>query len=58
VSRTISPNASIAQYTIVSKIGEGGIGEVWARAIGTLIGDTKAEPPTVVLNWGAELKRR
>jgi Tol biopolymer transport system component len=26
--------------------------------IGTLIGDTKAEPPTVVLNWAAELKRR
>jgi hypothetical protein len=25
--------------------------------IGTLIGDTKAQPPTVILNWTAALKR-
>jgi serine/threonine protein kinase len=25
--------------------------------IGTLVGDTKAQPPTVILNWPAELKR-
>lgn len=25
--------------------------------IGTLIGDTKAAPPTVILNWTAELKK-
>jgi Tol biopolymer transport system component len=25
--------------------------------IGTLVGDTKAQPPTVILNWTAELKR-
>jgi serine/threonine protein kinase/Tol biopolymer transport system component len=29
LSETISPNTKIAQYTIVSKIGEGGMGEVY-----------------------------
>jgi len=31
MSETISPNTTIAQYTIVSKIGEGGMAIVFAR---------------------------
>ena len=37
MSATISPNTTIAQYTIVARIGEGGMGVVW-RARDTKLG--------------------
>ncbi|HJZ80855.1 MAG TPA: hypothetical protein VKD91_10935 [Pyrinomonadaceae bacterium] len=41
MSQTISPNSTIAQYSIISKMGAGGMGEVYR----------------IVLNWFAEVKR-
>ena len=37
MSKPISPNTTIAQYSIISKIDEGGMGEVW-RARDTKLG--------------------
>jgi serine/threonine-protein kinase len=49
LSETISPNTTIAQYTIVSKIGEGGMGEVY------LAQDTKLDRKVALKILPAEL---
>src|SRR6185436_12767968 len=58
MSETISPNTTIAQYTIVSKIGEGGMGEVWRARDPRLGRDVaiKILPATFTTN-GDRLKR-
>lgn len=97
MTNQISPNTTIAQYTIVSKIGEGDRqmmattvktdGPQFEKTtpvalfktrtiftyglfrefdvtsdrqrflIGTLVGDSKPTPPTVIMNWTALLKK-
>jgi len=49
-TRTISLEGSIYHEYDVSPDGQ-------RFLIGTLIGDTKAAPPTVILNWTAALKK-
>ena len=49
MKENISPNSTIAQYTIVSKIGEGGMGEVY------LVQDTKLDRKVALKILPAEL---
>jgi eukaryotic-like serine/threonine-protein kinase len=54
----MSPNTTIAQYSIVSKIGEGGMGEVW-RARDTKLGrDVAIKVLPAVFSANAERLRR
>jgi hypothetical protein len=57
----LSPNSTLAHYIIISKIGAGGMGEVYrardTRLDRELIGETKVVPPTVIMNWTALLRK-
>ena len=58
MSETISPNSTIAQYKIVSKIGESGMGEVWRARDGRLDRDVAIKIlPAKFANDADRLKR-
>src|ERR1051325_9764206 len=58
MSETISANTTIGQYSVVSKIGEGGMGEVW-RARDTKLGrDVAIKVLPAALSADAERLRR
>jgi serine/threonine protein kinase len=58
MSETISPNTTIAQYMIVSRIGKGGMGEVY-RARDTKLGrDVAIKVPPASLSENADRLNR
>ena len=54
----ISPNATIAQYTILSKIGEGGMGEVWRARDNQLSRDVAIKVLPAAFSSDAERLKR
>src|SRR6184192_1768949 len=58
MSETISPNTTIAQYTIVSKIGEGGMGEVYRARDSKLGRDVAIKVLPASLSQDADRLRR
>jgi serine/threonine protein kinase len=67
----IETGTKLGKYETLPLIGEGGMGKVYKAhdsrldvsldgqrfLIGTLVGDSKAQPPTVILDWTANLKK-
>jgi Tol biopolymer transport system component len=58
MSETISPNTTIGQYNVVSKIGEGGMGEVWRARDTKLSRDVAIKVLPAAFSTDAERLRR
>src|SRR3989454_5884213 len=58
MSETLSPNTTIAQYSVISKIGEGGMGEVYRARDSKLVRDVAIKVLPAVFSADAERLRR